>query len=255
MTKKELNLHEIDRVINVLPISLTRENWKGKAYIGLFNGDDQQLPFPHAYLHKSELEKYVQIKLEQRKQSFIAGRLVAKQTLSYLFKENDLTKIAIKPGIFNQPLIDYHNNQLKYKISLSHSSDQSICLVFPEEHPMGIDMETVRKNSGMDIASQLTSYEKSLWQNDAMDIDTFYVLLWTIKEALSKVLHTGLTVPLEIYEIEHIAKKRNFYISTFKNFGQYKVISFRKGSNVYSFALPLKTDCDLVNLIAYIKTL
>jgi len=203
-------------------------------------------------LSEPELEDFNTISYEKRRRDFLAGRFIAKQVLSAYLQEKDLTKIIIKNGIFNQPLLEYPTANPP-RFSLSHTHTHSVCLAFPQAHPMGIDMETIRYDSVESIASELTEREKCLDVCLRENTGEFYLQLWTIKEALSKVLQTGLTVPLEIYEVAEMRRFGKYYESIFKNFMQYKAFSFKWKGNICSIVLPQKTIFDLNELNAYMK--
>lgn len=235
-----------------IDIPLKRKNWTSIAYLGILNtGTNHEIPIEN-YLHASEQKIFEGYKYEARKMSFLSGRYVAKKVLSQSLQEPDLTKIIIKSGIFNQPLLNYPTSDPP-GFSISHSLSCTSCLVFPQEHPMGIDIESNFTDANEAIAPQLTDHEKLLYKSINLKEDSLHIKLWTIKEALSKVLTTGLTVPMNIYEIAEIQRDDQFYFSTFKNFAQYKAISFNWAGNICSFVLPLKTKCYLENLIAYIN--
>lgn len=237
--------------VHYIDIKLTRELWSANACLGLC---DNEISFinPTQYLSEYEIEIYNSIKYKKRKKDYLAGRYIAKKVLSRYLQEQDLTKITIKWGVFNQPLLVYPEKNPP-KFSLSHTCTHSVCLVFPQEHPMGIDIEPNTYSNYQSIETLLTEKEKLLIRGIPEDIGVFYTLLWTIKEALSKVLQTGLTVPVEIYEIAEIQKIGRYYVSTFKNFMQYKTISFRWKGNICSFVLPEKTLCELNILNAYME--
>ena len=236
-----------------IAIPMRRKGWKSVAYLGVLNAGDGYQPEMEKCLHASERETLNGYWYKPRKRNFLSGRFVAKKVLAKFLKEPDLTKIIIKPGIFNQPLLSYTTSNPP-GFSISHSLSYTSCLVFPQEHPMGIDIETSANHAAaQDITSQLTDREKTMIKYKGLPEYVFHIKLWTIKEALSKVLKTGLTAPLEIYEIAEIHRDNYFYFSTFKNFAQYKAITFSWRSNICSFVLPQKTKCDLDNLIAYIN--
>ena len=233
-------------------IPLERKNWTSTAYLGVLGTRGCRQLEMEKFLHTSEQEVLNRFRYGPRQRSFLSGRYVAKKVLSKFLGEPDLTKIIIKPGIFNQPLLNYAIPDPP-GFSISHSLSYTSCLVFPQEHPMGIDIETSPNNAAESIAPQLTDREKKMIKYTRLGEDVFYVKLWTIKEALSKVLTTGLTAPMNIYEIAEIHQDGQFYFSTFKNFSQYKAITFALRGNICSFVLPQKTKCDLDNLIAYIN--
>ena len=49
---------------------------------------------------------------------------------------------------------------------------------------------------------------------------------WTLKEALSKILRTGMTTPFDIFSIKELKQEKLGWISSFQNFAQYQGLSF-----------------------------
>jgi len=234
-----------------ISIPLYRKNWSGKAFLGISENsyNEHELLL---YLSGPEVEYFNKITYEKKRIDFLAGRFIAKQVLSAYLQEKDLTKIIIKNGIFNQPLLEYPTANPP-RFSLSHTHSHSVCLAFPQAHPMGIDMETITRDAAESVETVLTEKEKHLGVDVQENRVELYLQLWTIKEALSKVLQTGLTVPLEIYEVAEMRRIGQYFESTFKNFMQYKAISFRWEGNICSIVLPQKTNFDLNELNAYMK--
>jgi hypothetical protein len=68
--------------------------------------------------------------------------------------------------------------------------------------------------------------------------------MWTIKEALSKVLKTGMMTPMEIYQVNAIDQVlyNGFCVSTFTYFSQYKALSFPWKNTLCSIILPKETN-------------
>ncbi|WP_032113934.1 4'-phosphopantetheinyl transferase superfamily protein [Candidatus Paracaedibacter symbiosus] len=66
----------------------------------------------------------------------------------------------------------------------------------------------------------------------------FLTLFWTVKEALSKVIKCGFTIPSELLEIGDIQLKENYVESKFKNFQQYQALSFSVANYVCSIVHP-----------------
>ncbi|MDO1449030.1 4'-phosphopantetheinyl transferase superfamily protein [Rhodocytophaga aerolata] len=201
-----------------------------------------------AFLHPLELEQFSKLLYERKKQSFLQGRFLAKKVLANYLDEKDHQRIVIKSGIFGQPLVCYATSE-KPAISMAHTHEYAVVLAFPEEHPMGIDIETITPDAKENIGSQLTYFERSLNSTLGEDDAIFYTRLWTIKEALSKVLKTGLMVPMEIYEINSMAimSDKGSAHSTFTNFTQYKAFSFIRKNTVCSVVLPRETTiCSII---------
>ncbi len=66
-----------------------------------------------------------------------------------------------------------------------------------------------------------------------------------MKEALSKVLKTGLTVLLSILEVKNIQICNDNLISTFTNFPQYCSISFNIYDYICSIVYPRNVEIDI----------
>lgn len=199
-----------------------------------------------SFLHRKELDYFNTLTFERRQLSYLLGRFAAKHAVTQYKKEISPTDILIEYGVFQYPLVQLPDKD-KIQVSYSHSEESSIALAFPESFPLGIDLEAIDESRNDTIESQLTADEISLVEklNDH-DRSRSLTLIWTIKEALSKVLRTGMMTPFEIYSILNIKFENNQWLSEFKNFGQYQAISFQLGkfmcSIVYSKAFKLDID-------------
>jgi 4'-phosphopantetheinyl transferase len=70
--------------------------------------------------------------------------------------------------------------------------------------------------------------------------------LWTIKEALSKVLCTGLMAPIQVYNLTEFQPiDSGIWESLFQNFGQYKAVTWIGSSHVLSLVLPKRSSLSL----------
>lgn len=196
------------------------------------------------YLHPDERKYYETLKFEKRIRSYLIGRLTAKQAVAALTGETDLTRISIQSGIFTQPIVNLVDNQ-NIKVSITHCDDFGAAVAFPEAHPLGIDLEKIYRDKTEVLERQMTQTEKELIQKQPYSYETMLTLLWTAKEALSKVLKTGLMTPFRIYEIEKIEIMDNHLLSFYRNFAQYKTVSFHIGNYLCSIVHPLKTDMSL----------
>lgn len=188
-------------------------------------------------LHPEEMEYFSKLKFEKRRKSFLLGRFCAKKAFSSMVSGVRPRDIRIDKGIFDQPLLR-HPLARNMQVSISHCDDIGAALVFPESHPMGIDVERIDPGRGDVIEGQLVDSEMEILKSAPRSKDAMLALMWTVKEALSKVMKTGLTAPLSIYEISAIESKNTCVVSSFKNFGQYKAFSFHNGEYVFSIAGP-----------------
>jgi 4'-phosphopantetheinyl transferase len=196
-------------------------------------------------LHTIEYQRYESFKSDVRKVSFLLGRYCAKKAIASLYNIQSLNQIHIDSGIFNQPVIKSPNIP-NMRVSISHDGVSAVALAFPEEHPMGIDIERIDEGKSSEISSYLTTHEKTLYQglnNSETEIDT---IMWTAKESLSKALKTGLTTGLEILELESLELvNQTYFRGTFTNFFQYQTISMIHGDKVITLLLPRKSVIEL----------
>jgi 4'-phosphopantetheinyl transferase len=228
--------------INRLDLVRPEETFKAALCFGFFiQMTDYEATIP--YLHARERDYYNTLKFEKRIKSYLMGRFVAKQAVAALSGENNLSDIFIQPGIFTQPIVV--SNQRNIQVSITHCDDFGAALAFPEAHPMGIDIEKIQLKNREALERQITESEKERINCLPASYNTGLTLLWTVKEALSKVLKTGLMTPFEVFEISKIELYDNYQISYFKNFAQYKAISFTIGNNyLCSMVHPFKTKLD-----------
>lgn len=222
-----------------LPIELPYEDKIYKGGLCL-----SPLPFQDLYrarytfLHPKELAYFESLIYSKRQYSYLLGRYCAKHAIAAYINFHPFREILIENGVFYYPVVT-SSRESNLQVSISHTDTLGAALAFPEAHPMAIDVEKVCPSNIEIIKSQLSSAEKKLTfsGDEALQL----TLLWTLKEALSKVLKCGLTVPFEILEVESAEEKENFVTSSFKNFKQYQALSFLVDTTVCSLVYPIKT--------------
>lgn len=190
------------------------------------------------FLSPDEQAYYRTLVYDRRKQGYLLGRYCAKLAISRLHKLSDLTKIGIANGVFQQPLI--HSSCVNNTtISYSHCNEICIALAFPEACPMGIDVEEISDHSASVLKELLTEDEKSLLSSiNGIRKNATFTMLWTIKEAISKALRTGLTAPFNIFSIKDLRYHHGSWINEFDNFAQYRAVSFFLGNHACSVVYP-----------------
>lgn len=187
------------------------------------------------FLHKEEEAHFLSLQYPKRQYSYLLGRYCAKHAISMYCKINSLAEIRIENGIFQHPVVMQapHNNT---QVSISHTEGIGAALAFPETYPMAIDIEIISLKKADIIKPLLSSSEVNLNMFETMEVH--FMFLWTAKEALSKVLKCGLTVPFEMLEINSVRKVENIIVSDFKKFKQYKAISFYIKNLICSLVYP-----------------
>ncbi|MDY0409868.1 4'-phosphopantetheinyl transferase family protein [Virgibacillus soli] len=146
-----------------------------------------------------------------------------------------------------QPIVkaDEVNN---IHVSITHNQDFGVAIAFPEEHPMGIDIEDVNDKNLFPLKEQMTKAEWNVYRKLNLSEIQYATMLWTAKEALSKVFKTGLMTPFFIYEIANIRQTEwSTYISNFVNFPQYKAISYLHQRSVLTIVCPKNTEINPKN--------
>jgi 4'-phosphopantetheinyl transferase len=217
------------------------DGWTGFAYLCWSSASLELLDrCKDRFLSPAELRLAQQFHFDRRRRAFLLGRYCAKEALAALLRKREFAAIDIIPGVFNQPVIV--NPGARASVSISHTDHIAAALAFDSTHPMGLDIERLNEGHIGAIDAQLTSNEKLMTATSSSDGPKTQFVLWTMKEALAKVLLTGLMTPLSIYELAEIVRDRKSWRATFKNFGQYQAAALSVHGHIIAVALPRKTD-------------
>ncbi len=193
------------------------------------------------FLSAQELAYFRQRKFPRRQQSYLLGRYAAKLAVSQCLHEPTLKQLDIYPGVFDQPLVR-HPSADTPGVSLSHCADLAVALAFPAGHPMAVDVEPVDASRVATIKSQLTPREIAWAEANRADEASQCALIWTAREALSKVLHCGLTTPSETLALAQLKSHRDqSWESSYANFAQYKCHSWVSTHHALSIVQPKRT--------------
>lgn len=225
-------------------IILTRKTGRFEAAYGIMAAALEDIHDHSKLLHPKEKSQLQHLKYERRKNNYLLGRLAAKKALSVLVKDQSLDTISVDTGVFQFPVINGCQQQ-NIQVSISHSDTIGIALAFPAEHPLGIDIEAVDPDKGEAMKSQIEPNELALTKSTGLNELSAATLIWTAKEALSKVLKTGMTVDFKFFELASVEKVGETYHSTFRHFMQYQAISFPIEDYVCSIILPGKSTPQL----------
>ena len=224
--------------------TLKRENSTHAAAFCILHAAGEQLTQHLHLLHPEELSYYETLKFDRRRESYLLGRISAKKAIGALSFFEDLSKIAIDAGIFQFPVVKYAITR-NLQVSITHCEGLGIALSYPEVHPLGIDLERTDKANTEAIKQQLTPAELALIRTAPLPEDVACTMIWTMKEALSKVLRTGLTMDLKLLEIQSLVREGDVYTSHFRHLIQYRAISCHAGAYVCSIVVPGKTTPEL----------
>lgn len=219
------------------------------AGFSIFYKHTESLEDNHEHLlHPLEKSCYQKFKLHSKKSSYAAGRITAKIAIRQLLKTDiPLNSFSIEAGVFEFPVVKnlpYSNIQ----VSISHCNDRAVSLAFPEEHPMGIDIESVVYGHKETLSAYTKYHELKMLEDYLISPDVAFTMLWTMKESLSKVLKTGLMLDFALLEVSEIQKEGEIYNCKYRYFSQYQGYTFQAGDLIVSVVMPLRSTADFTEL-------
>lgn len=230
-------------------ILLERDHGNFKAGFCIIKDKLPALTAHFSLLHPKEHAYYSTLKADSRRESYLMGRYAAKFAVSQLAEVGNMQSLHIDSGIFQFPVVKSQAplSAGNMQVCISHCEHFGAALAFPEAHPLGMDLEQIDTEKATLIKDHLTVKEKELVAAASMPDRVGYLLMWTAKEALSKVLRTGLTLNMNILEIDSWQTEGSLHHTTFRNFSQYKTISCCSGHHVCSVVVPGRTTSQLDN--------
>ncbi len=197
-------------------------------------------PDPSVILAGSELEYWRSVQSPVRKRSYLTGRDAAKQAITAYAGITDPRTLEVVSGVFNQPIVRGANLH-SIGVSITHSESVACAIAFPEEHPMGVDVESIDAGRAAIMERELAGTEIRTIEGSGCGSIIARVVGWTAKEALSKVLRCGLTCPYSLLTVTRVARFEGRLTGEFESFGQYRFESWVCGELVLTMVLPRRT--------------
>lgn len=231
----------------VTKLELIRDKQQFQAYVALLNGELAALSLNLEDLHPNEKAVYQQYQYNRRKESYLLGRLSAKEAILPLTNISSPKSIWIDTGVFQFPIVKCPNNS-NIQVSISHCDTIGFSVAYPEAHPMGIDVEKIHADRTTTLLSQLTQKEQLLLTKKNNSTIANYTALFSIKEALSKVIRTGMMLDFKFLEVDAVNINQQVIACTFTHFGQYKAYAYLSEEYVFSIVLPKRTQVNLEQL-------
>ena len=225
-------------------IKMDRGDKEYNASISLVKKQSTTLPDSLQLFHKLEKKYYETLKYDRRKLNYILGRFSAKLAVNTMAKIPCMQSINISSGVFGFPIVKCMEAK-NIQVSITHCGFIGMSIAFKESHPMGIDIERISFDKEKAILSQISKHELELL--DPLDINDIagYTALWCAKEALAKIIKTGMMLDFAFLEIDTITQNGTTYVATFQHFGQYKAMCHINGNYAISVVLPRKTQTNL----------
>lgn len=193
------------------------------------------------FLHGQELAAAERMQVKKRRGDFIRGRYACKRAITALCPSIEAASIHIGAGVFGQPILKPPNT-LGLQLSLSHSERIGIALAVEEGHPMALDIEIISADRAGVIERALTTHEIALVAHTELPPTQALTMLWSMKEALSKVLKCGLTSPFHVLEVATLEHSGAQLTASFRHFTQYQAIAFALGQHACAIVLPRATQ-------------
>ena len=205
---------------------------------------------PGSWLSPAELRQYSQFQFELRQRSFLLGRLAAKRAVARSLGEPDLKLVELSNGVLGQPLVRAGGG-FAPEVTLSHWNSGAVAVGSPAGYLFGIDFEPVEPSGVDTIRSHLalTRLEREWAESGRVPAEQAYTLLWTTREALGKATRCGILAPIEILEATAFtALGEGAWQTEYRNFPQFKCLSWMSAKAVLSLAYPSQVSLSLVNL-------
>ena len=229
--------------VEVETLALVREGWRGRAAVARVPASRYSALALDVdrWLGPIERRTFDAFEYERRRTSYLLGRCAAKAALSALAAPVGVEAhtLDVVAGCFQQPVIR-GAWPLPLGVSISHAMTVAYAVAFPDEHPMAIDVEEIDAARAEVMKTQLTPREIDALRTLG-DSVTLTVVAWTAKEALSKALRCGMTVPFDLLEVHQLCGESDTFTGTFPSFAQYRFESRVRDGAVVTLVLPKKT--------------
>lgn len=150
--------------------------------------DLHALPPAHEVLSEKEQAFYEGLKIQKRKTEWLGGRLALKKLLCTHLGGKLADYAVLTPGGVGKPTVTAGGKEIKLPFSITHSNGYAAAVLAPKARYVGIDLEK--------IAPRIAAWKNDFFHPSELteDTDEFLTSLWTQKEALVKLLGSGLTI-------------------------------------------------------------
>jgi 4'-phosphopantetheinyl transferase len=173
--------------------------------------------------------------------SFCLGKIAAKTAVKCLLDRE--IEFTIDHGIFGFPIVE--PNHFGINISLAHTKHTGIAVCTSQKYPVGIDIEELSSSNNQIIMSTLTKVELGLSNHNNLTETVFLHILWTAREALSKVIRTGFLVPMSLLSIKSVTPISKHFKIEFVNFSLFTGLVFCIGNHSVCVVIPTMVSLDI----------
>ncbi|MGN0025000.1 MAG: 4'-phosphopantetheinyl transferase family protein [Candidatus Avelusimicrobium sp.] len=151
------------------------------------------LPPADGILSERERAFYETLRFPKRRTEWLGGRFALKQLAAEVFGKTDLRQVEVLPHESGKPVLWVGGDPCHLAFSITHSSGYAAAAVSTTNKFLGIDLEKTEH--------RIEAWAKDFFHPSELTdgSDAFLTALWTQKEALVKLLGTGLS--LNSYEV------------------------------------------------------
>jgi 4'-phosphopantetheinyl transferase len=157
--------------------------------------DADAVPGGDAWLTAEERGTQGGLRFERRRRDWRLGRYVAKQAVSAALGV-PVHAVGIRAAPDGAPEAFVDGRPAGASVSISHRAGRGLAVVDLGGHPVGGDVEVVEPRSDGFVADWCTAAELTRPTELTGDRDRLVTLLWSAKEATSKVRREGLRLDL-----------------------------------------------------------
>lgn len=154
-------------------------------------------------LSEEELLRASKFHFKKDEKRFINSRILLRIVLGR-YTERSPATIKFSHNQFGKPEMIDEQNSKKLNFNISHSQN-TLCMAFSKNNPIGIDCEVVKR-----VEDYLAIAERHFSLNEfnqlksipgEKQLEGFYTI-WTAKEAIIKLIGTGLHFPLQDFSVK-----------------------------------------------------
>ncbi|MBR4591624.1 MAG: 4'-phosphopantetheinyl transferase superfamily protein [Elusimicrobiaceae bacterium] len=150
--------------------------------------DLTNLPPADGILSPQEQAYYQTLRFPKRRTEWLGGRFALKRLVARVLGLTDLRQVEVLPQESGKPKLLAQAKPTSLAYSITHSHGFAVAAVSTDGQFLGIDLEK--------IEHRLNAWKTDFFHPDELtgDGDDFLTALWTQKEALVKLLGTGLSL-------------------------------------------------------------
>jgi 4'-phosphopantetheinyl transferase len=154
------------------------------------------VPEDGRWLSAGEQLRAEAMRFPKRRTEWLLGRWTGKCAIACCLgtgrSPQSLAAIQLVPGSDGAPVVLVHDRPASLAVSISHRGGAAVCAVAPGGTALGCDLEQIEPHSEAFVSDYFTSEEQWLVRQSAAQDHRLPSLLWSAKESVLKLLHTGL---------------------------------------------------------------